>query len=87
MELGELKIEYRQDNNVIQIYNSAKVCSLVVNNKVVDEYRGVVATRFVLKGMIQKGDQAVQIEAKMGAFSMRLFYDGILVAKKFMAFG
>ncbi|MDE7452982.1 MAG: hypothetical protein K2N22_01075 [Clostridia bacterium] len=87
METGKLKIEYKQDNNVIQIYNSAKVCSLVINGKIADEYRGVVASRFKLKGTIEKENKAVQIVAEMGYFYMRLYYDGILVSKKFMAFG
>lgn len=87
MELGRLRIEYRQDDNIIQIYNSAKVCSLVINNEVVDQYRGAVASRFILNGTIEIDDKVVQIQAKMGAFYMRLFYNGVLVAKKFMAFG
>lgn len=87
MELGRLRIEYRKDDNVIQIYNSPKVCSLVINDKVVDEYKGTVATRLTLKGTIEKDGKVDQIEAKMGAFYMQLFYNGVLVSKKFMAFG
>ena len=87
MKLGKLRIEYRQDDNVIQIYNSVSVCSLVINNNVVDEYKGAVAPRFTLKGTIEKEDKVINIEAKMGFFYMRLYYDGILVAKKFMALG
>lgn len=87
MELGKLRIEYKQDGDVVQIYNSPTVCSLVINDEVVAQYNGVVATRFVLAGTIEKGDNSVQIEAKMGFFNMRLYYNGVLVAKKFMAFG
>ncbi len=87
MELGRLRIEYTQNNDLIQIFNSPTVCSLVINNKVVDEYRGVIASRFTLKGMIEKENKIVQIEAKMGFLFMKLFYDGVLVSKKFMGFG
>ena len=87
MELGKLRIEYRKDDNVIQIYNSPEVCSLVINNKVVDEYKGDIATRFTLKGTIEKDGKVDQIVAQMGAFYMQLLYNGVLVSKKFMAFG
>ena len=59
MELGRLRIEYTQNNDLIQIFNSPTVCSLVINNKVVDEYRGVIASRFTLKGMIEKENKIV----------------------------
>lgn len=87
MELGKLRIEYKLDDNVIQIYNSVDVCSLVINDTVVDEYRGTVAPRFALKGTVTQGEKLIQIEAKMGFFNMRLYCGGVLVAKKFMAFG
>lgn len=87
MELGKLRIEYIQDNNIIQIYNSPEVCSLVINNEIVDVYKGLVATRFILKGEIKKEDKTIYVEAKMGFFNMRLYYDGVLVVKKFLAFG
>lgn len=87
MELGKLRIEYKQDGNIVQIYNSPAVCSLVINDEVVAQYKGLVATRFILTGTIEKEDNQIQIEAKMGFFNMRLFYNGVLVAKKFMALG
>ncbi len=87
MGLGKLRIECRQDGNLIQIYNSPTVCSLVINYKVVAQYTGMVATRFVLKGVVKRGDEEILVEAKMGFCNMRLFYNGELVAKKFMAFG
>lgn len=87
MVLGKLRIEYKRDGNVIQIYNSPTVCSLVINGKVAKQYVGEIATRFVLKGTINEGDNVIPIEAKMGFFNMRLFVSGVCVAKKFMAFG
>lgn len=87
MELGKLRIEYKQDNNVIRVYNSIDCCSLVVNDTVADKYRGLIAPPFKLKGTVTQGDKKIQIEAKMGFFYMRLYYDGVLVAKNFFGFG
>lgn len=87
MDLGKLRIEYRQDNNIIQIYNSPTVCSLVINGNVVDVYRGFVAIPFKLKGSITREEKEIQIMAKMGLLFMKLYYDGVCVAKKFMGFG
>lgn len=87
MNLGRLRINYTRDDDVIQIYNSAEVCSLVINNKIADRYTGVIATRFTLQGTIERGDKLVRIVAKMGFFYMRPYYDGALVCKKFMGFG
>ena len=87
MDLGKIRIEYKENDNIIQIYNSPQVCSLVINNKVVDQYLGLVATRFCLKGEINTNNELITVEAKMGFLNMRLYYNGRLVAKKFMALG
>ena len=87
MDLGRIRIEYKENNNIIQIYNSPQACSLVINNKVVDQYLGLVATRFCLKGEINTNNELITVEAKMGYFNMRLYYNGRLVAKKFMGLG
>ena len=87
MDLGKIRIEYKENDNIIQIYNSPQVCSLVINNKVVDQYLGLVATRFCLKGEINTNNELITVEAIMGYFNMRLYYNGRLVAKKFMALG
>ena len=79
-DLGKIRIEYKKDNNVIRIYNSPFVCSLVINGKVVDQYIGAVAKPFILHGTIY-------VAAKMGWFYMKLIYNGEIVAKKFLAFG
>ena len=86
-DIGIVRMEYKQDNNVIKLWNSPKVCSLMINGKIVDQYRAVVATRFVLKGEINVDDKTITVEAKMGFFFMRIYYDGKMVAKKFMGFG
>ena len=87
MDLGKIRIEYKENDNIIQIYNSPQACSLVINNKVVDQYLGLVATRFCLKGEINTNNELITVEAKMGYFNMRLYYNGRLVAKKFMGLG
>ena len=87
MNLGRIRIEYKENDNIIQIYNSPQACSLVINNKVVDQYLGLVATRFCLKGEINTNNELITVEAKMGFFNMRLYYNGRLVAKKFMGLG
>lgn len=85
--LGEVKIEYEFEGNMIQVHNMMTTCSLVINDKVVDRYVGVVGQPFTLKGMIRVNDEDVAFEAKMGYMFMRLYCNGELVEKKFMAFG
>lgn len=81
---GKVKIEYKNGSNVIQVCNTMDVCSLVINDKVVDAYVGLVMPRVVLKGKIQDGDKEIPVEAKMGFIFMRLYYNGAKVATKFM---
>lgn len=87
MDLGKLRMEHKEDGNVVQIFNSPNACSLVINDEVVDQYLGLVATRFCLKGEIDSFDEKIIVEAKMGFLNMRLYYKGHLVAKKFMGLG
>ena len=86
-DLGKIRIEYKKDNNVIRIYNSPFVCSLVINGKVVDQYMGAVAKPFILHGTIESDNETIYVAAKMGWFNMKLIYNGEVVAKKFLAFG
>ena len=87
MPLGKIRIEYKENDNVVQIYNSPQACSLVINGKVVDQYLGLVATRFCLKGEVVSNNERITVEAKMGYFNMRLYYNARPVAKKFMGLG
>ena len=86
-ELGRLRMKYEQDGNVVEVYNSPKVCSLVVNGKVMDEYRGMVAGRFVLRGQIEHNGEFIPVSAEMGYLYMRLYYAHQCVGKKFMGLG
>lgn len=87
MYLGNLRIEYRQDGNLIQLFNSAEVCSLVINGEIVDRYNGFILTRFILKGTISFDESTIEVQAKMGFFFMTLYYNDKRVAKKFMGLG
>lgn len=86
-DLGSLKIERVVEKNVVRVYNSKSLCTLVINNKVVDQYYGVVALPFRLSGSFNIGDRIVPVEAKMGAFYMKLYIDGKLVRSIFMGLG
>ena len=88
--LGKIRIEHVVKGNVIRIYHSRHVCSLVINGQIVDQYHGVYGNNFCLKGiigMMKAGGKMIRVEAKMGFCHMRLYCNGQLVAKKFMAFG
>ena len=83
-KLGKIKVEYVLYENVIRIYNSASVCSLVVNDEIVDQYLGIMPTKFCLKANLNINGKDIPVEAKMGIVNIRLYCDGKLVAKKFM---
>lgn len=63
------------------------MCSLVINDKVIDQFFGLVASTFTLKGKIEENGKVILIEAKMGYANMKLYYDGKLVKKIFMGLG
>ena len=85
--LGKIKIEYEINGNIVRVYNSVHMCSLVINDKIVDQYYGIYGGNFRLKGRIASGGKTVRIEAWMGFACMHLYCNGELVAKKFMALG
>ncbi len=88
-ELGKLRLEYKCDGNYIQVFNSPKLCSLVINGYVADSFSGFVSPKngFVLSGNAMRYDKPVKVEAVMGIAIMRLYYDGVCVGKKLMLFG
>ena len=88
--LGKIRIEYIVKGNVIRVYHSRHVCSLVINGQIFDQHHGVYGSNFCLKGiigMMKTGGKTIRVEAKMGFCHMRLYCNGQQVAKKFMAFG
>lgn len=88
--LGKIRLEYWVNGNVIRVYHSGHVCSLVINDQIFDQHHGIYGAYFCLKGIIGKmkaGGRTIRVEAKMGFCHMRLYCDGKQVAKKFMLFG
>jgi len=86
--LGKVKIEYFLCGNVIRIYNSPYVCSLVINDKVIDQKWGVAVIKIHLKGEIEKDGENILVEAKLNnliSTKMRLYCNGTLVKKANMA--
>jgi hypothetical protein len=88
--LGKVRIEYVVKGNIIRIYHSRHMCSLVINGHIFDQHHGVYGANYSLKGIIGKmraGGKTIRVEAKMGFCHMYLYCNDELVAKKFMAFG
>lgn len=88
--LGKIRIEYVVKGNVIRVYHSVHVCSLVINDQIFDQHHGIYGSFYCLKGIIGKmktGGTTIHVEAKMGLLHMRLYCNGKLVARRFMAFG
>ena len=53
----------------------------------IDEYRGLVAKKFVLHGHLNIEGKEVSVRLEMNGFFLYLYYDNIKVGKKFIAFG
>lgn len=85
--LGKVKIEHKINGDIIRIYHSIQVCSLVINDKIFDQHHGEYASHYKMIGMVKSNGKVVRVEAKMGEFYMYLYCNGKLVAKKFMLFG
>ncbi len=86
--IGRLRIEYKADGNIIQVYNSLDTLSLVINGMVVDEFIGLSPDSSLrLKGKAMVDGKEIAVELKIGHVNAFLLYDGQQVAKKFMAFG
>jgi len=85
--LGKIRIEYQSGENIVRVYNSPSRCSLVINDRCVDQFLGYFGDRFSLIGRLNVNGKNIRVEARMGYFNMRLYYDGQLVAKKFMGLG
>lgn len=88
--LGRIRIEHTVNGNVVRIYHSTHVCSLVINDQIVDQHHGFGSNHYCLKGIIGStkiSQSPLRIQAKMGTFHMRLYCNDQLVAKRFMLFG
>ena len=89
IKLGKLRIDVEFMGNKIQVFNSPKVCSLVINNEVFDTYKGLAAGIFELHGKIQTPDnEEKDVLVEMSIFAMmRVYCNGIQIAKKWIPFG
>lgn len=88
LKLGKVKIEHQEYSDVIQVYNSLNLCSLVINGKVYDQFIGVMATKFVLKAKVENCfRQMMDVKAVMDGINLKLYINGKKVAKQFIAFG
>lgn len=87
-DVGRVRMEYVADGNVIQVCSRIGMYSLVINGKAVDRYIGIGGYKYLLSKKIKtENGKRILIEAQMGYVNMRLYYNGKLVAKKFMGFG
>lgn len=87
-DVGRVRMEYVADGNVIRVCSRIGMYSLVINGKVVDRYIGIGGYKYLLSKRIRtENGKRILIEAQMGYVNMRLYYNGKLVAKKFMGFG
>ena len=81
VNLGKIKIEYDLNGNIIRVYNSPKFCTLVINEKILDQYVGFVGYPFCLKGTLILNGEKVLIEAELGHLFLCLYCNGNLLAK------
>lgn len=86
-KVGKVRMQYVADGNVIQVCKYIGMCALVVNGKVVDWHPGIGENKYLLFDKWTADGKKYLVEAQMGYVNMRLYYNGKLVAKKFMGFG
>lgn len=85
--LGKLKIKYKTNNKVVKVYILPGMCSLVIDDIVVDKYVGYIFSTFYLQTKINENGRVILIEAIMGEEKLKLYYDGKLVKKRFVGLG
>ena len=89
-KLGVLKQEYRINDNCIQAYCSLENCSLVMNGRIVDQNQFTAQNAvyvmgfFRLRGELKQGKERTPVEARIGLFKMRLYYDGRCVDSRWI---
>ena len=86
VDLGELKIKSTLYENEICIYQSINTCSLVINDKIIDQYRGTTIWDCTLKGKLWTNSKKISIKAKIENGNLQLYGDDNLLVTKFMGF-
>lgn len=85
-DLGELKIKSTLYENEICIYQSINTCSLVINDKIIDQYRGTTIWDCTLKGKLRTNSKKISIKAKIENGNLQLYGGDNLLVTKFMGF-
>jgi len=87
--LGKLKIVYQVNENQIRVYSAVNSCTLIVNGKIKYVYRknrgNSVSKRYTTT--VLDGEKSIDVKFVVGNIFAKLYYEGNLVAKKFIAFG
>ena len=87
--LGKLKVVYQANENKISVYSAVNRCTLIVNGKMEFVYRKTrdlsVPNRY--NTMVLDGEKSIAVEFVVGDVFAKLYYDGNLVAKKFIVLG
>ena len=88
MDFGRLRIDVWYLGNHIQVFNSLKICLLVINGKVVDAFTELVAFTFQMHGQIQtpSGEKTILVKFGISAM-MRVYCDGVQIAKRWLPLG
>jgi len=85
-DIGKVRVEYILDGNVIRVYNAPVVCSLVINDKIVDQEYGLQSYKFSLKGNLKNGTEIIPVEAKVRYIFIQLYVKGKRVKSGFVGF-
>lgn len=85
-DIGKVRLEYIFNGNVIRVYNAPVVCSLVINDKIVDQEYGLESYDFRLKGNLQTDREVIPVEARVKGIMIRLYVKGKRVSSKFVGF-
>ena len=87
--LGKLKIVYQVNENQIRVYSAVNSCTLIVNGKIKYIYRNIRGNSMSKKytTTVLDGEKSIDVKFVVGNIFAKLYYDGNLVAKKFIAFG
>lgn len=85
-DLGKLKIKSTLYENEICIYQSINTCSLVINDKIIDQYRGTTIWDCTLKGKLRTNSKKISIKAKIENGNLQLYGGDNLLVTKFMGF-
>lgn len=85
-DIGKVRLEYILDGNVIRVYNAHVICSLMINDKIVDQEYGLKSYRFNLKGNLKNGTEIIPVEVKVRYVFIHLYVREKRVKSSFVGF-